>query len=151
MSENDTDGERMRRDERLRTSETQFRILVQGVGDYAIYMLDPTGHVSSWNPGAERIKGYQLEEIIGTHFSQFYTEEDRAAGVPERNLGIANSTGRVEDEGWRVRKDGTRFWAHVVIDRILDEQGELIGFAKITRDVTEQRAAMQQLEQAREA
>jgi PAS domain S-box-containing protein len=135
----------------LGTSETQFRILVQGVADYAVYMLDPNGHVSSWNPGAERIKGYLPDEIIGNHFSDFYTEEDRAAGIPQRNLSIAASTGRVEDEGWRVRKDGTRFWAHVIIDRILDESGTLIGFAKVTRDVTEQRAAAQQLEEAREA
>lgn len=151
MNGNDTKGGTAQGGERLSTSETQFRILVQGVADYAIYMLDPTGHVSSWNPGAQRIKGYRLEEIVGLNFSQFYTEEDRAAGVPERNLSIARETGRVEDEGWRVRKDGSRFWAHVVIDRILDERGELVGFAKITRDVTEQRAATQQLEQAREA
>ncbi|NII53987.1 PAS domain-containing sensor histidine kinase [Luteibacter sp. SG786] len=151
MKGNDTNGDPAPGDERLRTSETQFRILVQGVADYAIYMLDPTGHVSSWNPGAQRIKGYQPDEIVGAHFSQFYTEEDRAVGVPERNLSIASETGRVEDEGWRVRKDGSRFWAHVVIDRILDERGDLVGFAKITRDVTEQRAATQQLEQAREA
>jgi len=151
LSGNDTSGDPAPGDERLRTSETQFRILVQGVADYAIYMLDPTGHVSSWNPGAQRIKGYQQDEIVGLHFSQFYTEEDRVAGVPDRNLSIARNTGRVEDEGWRVRKDGSRFWAHVVIDRILDERGDLVGFAKITRDVTEQRAASQQLEQAREA
>ena len=138
-------------EERLHTSETQFRILVQGVADYAVYMLDPTGHVSSWNPGAERIKGYLPGDIIGSHFSSFYTEEDRAAGIPDRNLAIAASTGRVEDEGWRVRKDGSRFWAHVVIDRILGDDGTLIGFAKVTRDVTEQRVAARQLEEAREA
>jgi PAS domain S-box-containing protein len=138
-------------DHRLRTSETQFRILVQGVSDYAIYMLEPSGHVSSWNSGAERIKQYVPDEIIGQHFSNFYTEEDRQAGVPERNLTKAASTGRVEDEGWRLRKDGTRFWAHVVIDRIIDDSGALIGFAKVTRDVTEQRATAKQLEEAREA
>jgi PAS domain S-box-containing protein len=137
--------------DRLHTSETQFRILVQGVADYAIYMLDPTGHVSSWNSGAERIKGYLPADIIGGHFSRFYTEEDRASGVPERNLSIAASVGRVEDEGWRVRNDGTRFWAHVIIDRILDDDGGLVGFAKVTRDVTAQRASAQQLGDAREA
>jgi PAS domain S-box-containing protein len=138
-------------EDRLRTSETQFRILVQGVADYAVYMLDPFGHVSSWNSGAERIKGYRPEEIIGHHFSTFYTDEDREAGIPGRNLSRAASTGRVEDEGWRLRKDGTRFWAHVIIDRILDDSGTIIGFAKVTRDVTEQRAAAQKLEEAREA
>lgn len=148
---NDAKGPKTGTEERLHTSETQFRILVQGVADYAVYMLDPSGHVSSWNPGAERIKGYRPADIIGSHFSSFYTEEDRAAGIPARNLSIAASTGRVEDEGWRVRKDGSRFWAHVVIDRILDDDGTLIGFAKVTRDVTEQRAAAQQLEEAREA
>lgn len=137
--------------QRLQASETQFRILVQGVADYAVYMLDPTGHVSSWNSGAERINGYLAEEITGRHFSNFYTMEDRAAGTPERNLSIAATTGRVEDEGWRVRKDGSRFWSHMVIDRIVDETGVLIGFAKVTRDVTEQRAVAEQLEEAREA
>src|ERR1700754_364485 len=138
-------------DEHLRTSETQFRILVQGVADYAIYMLDPDGRVSSWNSGAERIKGYLPDEIIGRHFSHFYTEEDRESGIPDRNLSIAGSVGRVEDEGWRIRKDGTRFWAHVVIDRILDDHGTLVGYAKVTRDVTEQKASARQLEEAREA
>ncbi len=136
-------------DEHLRTSETQFRILVQGVADYAIYMLDPDGRVSSWNSGAERIKGYLPDEIIGRHFSHFYTDEDRESGIPDRNLSIAGSVGRVEDEGWRIRKDGTRFWAHVVIDRILDEHGTLVGYAKVTRDVTEQKASARQLEEAR--
>ncbi|UPG87448.1 response regulator [Luteibacter aegosomatis] len=132
-------------------SETQFRILVQGVADYAVYMLDPEGHVATWNSGAERIKGYLPDEIIGSHFSAFYTEEDRLAGIPHRNLSIAAEIGRAEDEGWRLRKDGSRFWAHVVIDRILDDDGALLGFAKVTRDVTEKRAAEQQLEEAREA
>jgi PAS domain S-box-containing protein len=117
-----------------------YELLVQGVVDYAIYMLDPTGRVMSWNPGAERIKGYGAEEIIGEHFSRFYTEEDRAAGVPWEALRIAAETGRFTAEAWRVRKDGKRFWAMVVIDPIRKD-GELIGYAKITRDMTEQREA----------
>lgn len=135
----------------LRQSQAQFRTLVQGVTDYAIYLLDTTGHVSSWNSGAERIKGYEAGEIIGEHFSAFYTDEDRAAGEPQRNLGIAEDVGRVEREGWRVRKDGARFWAHVLIDRILDDDGRLVGFAKVTRDVSDQRKAAEELEQARNA
>ena len=132
-------------------SEVQFRLLVRSVTDYAIFMLDRDGIVSSWNLGAERIKGYLPEEIIGRHFSTFYTAEDRAAGLPQRGLDLARREGRFENEGWRVRKDGTRFRAHVVIDAIRGEDGEVIGFAKITRDVTERQAAQQALEQAREA
>ncbi|HYZ63274.1 MAG TPA: PAS domain S-box protein [Acetobacteraceae bacterium] len=113
-------------------------MLVQSVVDYAIFMLDPSGHVASWNPGAERIKGYTAAEILGQHFSRFYTEDDRAAGVPEQALRAAAETGRFAAENWRVRKDGTRFWAAVVIDPIW-HQGELIGYAKVTRDMTEQR------------
>ena len=135
----------------LRASEEQFRLLVQGVTDYAIYMLDPEGRVSNWNPGAQRIKGYRPEEIIGSHFSRFYTEEDRAAGAPGRALATALGEGRYEHEGWRVRKDGTRFWAHVIIDPIRGDDGEPIGFAKITRDVTERRNTQRALEEAREA
>ncbi len=135
----------------LRASEEQFRLLVQGVTDYAIYMLDPQGLVSSWNVGAQRIKGYKPEEIVGSHFSRFYTEEDRAAGLPDRTLNRAATDGRHEQEGWRVRKDGTQFWAHVVIDPIRDDAGDVIGFAKITRDITERRAAQEALETAREA
>jgi PAS domain S-box-containing protein len=131
--------------------EAQFRILVQGVTDYALYMLDPLGRVSSWNAGAERIKGYREQEIIGKHFSCFYTEEDQAAGVPARALETAAREGRWETESWRVRKDGSRFWAHAVIDAIYDDQGGLIGFAKITRDITEQRDAQRALEEARSA
>jgi PAS domain S-box-containing protein len=137
--------------EALRRTEQQFRLLVDGVTAYAIYMLDPSGYVSSWNSGAQRIKGYQAEEIIGEHFSRFYTEEDRQAGAPETFLGAARQAGRHEMEGWRVRKDGSRFWAHVVIDAIRRDDGQLLGFAKITRDVTEQREAQKALEQAREA
>ncbi|UPG87417.1 PAS domain S-box protein [Luteibacter aegosomatis] len=135
----------------LSKSETQFRLLVDGVADYAIYMLDPNGHVVSWNSGAQRIKGYAPHDIIGSHYRRFYTPADQAAGEPERNLARAASEGRVEAEGWRVRKDGTRFWAHVIIDRIRDDQGRLVGFAKVTRDVTEQRAAERDLEEARMA
>jgi len=117
-----------------------YEMLIHSVVDYAIYMLDPEGHVASWNPGAERIKGYTESEIIGRHFGLFYTAEDRAAGVPERSLEIATKTGRFTAEGWRVRKNGQRFWAMVVIDAIR-LSGELAGFAKVTRDMTGQRAA----------
>jgi PAS domain S-box-containing protein len=117
-----------------------YELLIQGVVDYAIYMLDPEGRVASWNPGAERIKGYTAEEIIGEHFSRFYTDEERAAGVPSEALRLAAETGRFTAEAWRCRKDGSRFWAMVVIDPIR-HGGKLIGFAKITRDMTEQRAA----------
>ncbi|MGB9645615.1 MAG: PAS domain S-box protein, partial [Stellaceae bacterium] len=132
----------------LRASEKRFRLLVQGVADYAIFMLDPNGFVTNWNAGAARIKGYAAEEIIGRHFSQFYTEEDRQDGLPERVLETARRTGKYEAEGWRVRKDGTKFWANVVIDAIHDGTGRLIGFAKITRDLTERKAAEEQLRQA---
>jgi PAS domain S-box-containing protein len=124
-------------------------LLVQSVVDYAIYMIGPTGKIVSWNPGAERIKGYSAEEIIGENFSRFYTEEDRAAGAPARALATAAETGRFTAEAWRLRKDGTRFWAYVVIDPIR-RNGELIGFAKVTRDLTERREAQLQLEQLRE-
>jgi PAS domain S-box-containing protein len=132
----------------LRASEERFRLLVQGVADYAIFTLDPNGFVTNWNAGAARIKGYTAEEIVGRHFSQFYTEEDRQDGLPERVLETARRTGKYEAEGWRVRKDGTRFWASVVVDAIRDGTGRLIGFAKITRDLTERRAAEEQLRQA---
>jgi PAS domain S-box-containing protein len=124
----------------LTVSTDPYELLISSVIDYAIYMLDPTGRVVSWNPGAERIKGYTAEEIIGQHFSRFYTEEDRADGIPAKALKTAAETGRFTAEAWRVRKDGTRFWAAVVIDPIIRD-GKLIGFAKITRDMTEQRAA----------
>ncbi|NEK34757.1 hybrid sensor histidine kinase/response regulator [Rhizobium leguminosarum] len=142
--------ERRAAENAIRQSEEQFRRLVQGVSDYAIYMLDPNGNVSSWNFGAERIKGYRPQEIIGRHFSTFYTPEDREAGVPETALGIARAEGRFEREGWRVRKDGSRFWASVVIDAIRDEEGDVLGFAKITRDITEKMETQRALEQARE-
>ncbi|HWT51621.1 MAG TPA: PAS domain S-box protein, partial [Caulobacter sp.] len=118
----------------------RFQLLVGAVKDYAIYLLDSEGRVATWNTGAELFKGYTADEIIGQHFSTFYTEEDRVAGLPERALHTAATAGRFESEGWRVRKDGTRFWTHVVIDPVI-EDGEVIGYAKITRDVSEQRAA----------
>jgi len=118
-------------------------LLIDSVLDYAIYTLDPDGFVKSWNPGAERIKGYQAVEIIGQHFSRFFTAEDRARGLPDKILESARSCGRHEAEGWRVRKDGTRFWANAIIRPILDEQGALVGFAKITRDITERVQAQQ--------
>ncbi len=127
--------------EALRASERQFRLLVNGVTDYALYMLSPDGIVTNWNAGAQRIKGYSAGEMIGRHFSRFFTESAQAAGTPARSLQIAAEQGRFEAEGWRVRKDGTRFWANVVIDAIRDEQGRLVGFAKITRDITERREA----------
>ena len=131
--------------ERLRQSERRFRLLVHSVVDYAIIMLDENGLVANWNAGAERIKGYTSDEIIGQHFSIFYTPEDRAAGVPERVLKAARRDGRYEAESWRVRKTGQRFWANVVIDAVRDDRGEIVGFAKITRDFTERRKAEQAL------
>ena len=139
--------ERKRAQEALRESERQFRLLVSSVTDYAIYMLDPNGIVVSWNRGAERIKGYGADEIIGQHFSRFYADADRLAGMPARTLFSATTTGRFEGEGWRVRKDGTLFWANVVVDAIRDETGKLVGFAKITRDMTEKREAQKALEE----
>jgi PAS domain S-box-containing protein len=123
----------------LLESERRFRLLVEGVVDYAIYMIDPDGIIVNWNAGAQRIKGYAADEVIGRHFGMFYTPEDRAAGKPAQSLAAARSEGRFSAEGWRVRKDGTFFWASVVIDAIRDDDGKLIGFAKITRDVTERR------------
>ncbi|NUT74818.1 PAS domain S-box protein [Pseudomonas sp. C1C7] len=138
-------------EETLKQSEQQFRLLVQSVTDYAIYMLTPDGYVSNWNPGAQRIKGYRPEEVIGQHFSMFYTAEDREANEPYRTLDIARREGRFENRGWRQRKDGTRFLAHVVVDPIWGDTGTLLGFAKITRDVTEAAQAQQTLEKTREA
>jgi PAS domain S-box-containing protein len=132
-------------------SEQRFRILVQGVRDYAIYMLDPEGKVSNWNSGAQLIKGYSADEIVGQHFSRFYTEADRAAGEPARALATALTEGKYEREARRVRKDGSLFWASVVIDPIFDEDGGHVGFAKITRDISERKEREVELEQAREA
>jgi PAS domain S-box-containing protein len=129
----------------------RYRLLIDAISDYAIYMLDPGGRVSSWNPGAQRFKGYQAHEIVGEHFSRFYTPEDQAAGLPHLALEIATDEGRFEREGWRVRKDGTRMWAHVVIDAIKSEDGALVGYAKITRDITERHEHQMALEEAREA
>ncbi len=143
--------ERREAEEALRRSEEQFRLLVQGVSDYAIYMLDLQGNVSSWNAGAERIKGYTADEILHRHFSIFYPEEDRAAGLPRRALETAAREGRFEQEGIRQRKDGSRFLAHAVIDAVRDSSGRLVGFAKITRDVTERVEAQRRLEEARES
>jgi PAS domain S-box-containing protein len=132
----------------LRETARQFRTLIGGVTDYALFMLDPNGLVVNWNAGAERIKGYSADEIIGQHFSRFYTDRDRAAGLPTRALQIATQEGRYEAEGWRVRKDGSLFWANAIIDRITDENGAVIGFAKITRDITERRNAQLALQEA---
>jgi len=122
----------------------QFRLLVESVVDYAIFLLDPAGYVRSWNMGAERIKGYTADEIIGKHFSVFYPPDDRERGVPQSVLGIARDEGRFEGEGWRIRKDGARFWANVVITALHDDTGELVGFAKVTRDLTERKSADEQ-------
>ena len=138
--------ERNKAADALRESERHFRLLVNGVTDYALYMLDPTGVVTNWNPGAQRIKGYLPNEIIGQHFSRFYSNADQTAGRPARALRLALESGRYEEEGWRVRKDGTFFWASVVIDPIRDDENRLIGFAKITRDITERREAQQEME-----
>ncbi len=144
-------SERRDADEALRQSEQQLRLLMQSVSDYAIYMLDPLGNVASWNLGAERIKGYRAEEIIGEHFSTFYTAEDRMRGEPQAALVAAARHGRFEREGKRVRKDGSAFWANVVIHPIRGEHDDIIGFAKVTRDVSERREAQRALEFAREA
>jgi PAS domain S-box-containing protein len=130
--------------------DARYRLMVDAVTDYAIYMLDPDGIVTSWNAGGRRFKGYDDAEIIGQHFSRFYTEEDQTAGLPARALATASRDGKFEGEGWRVRKNGERFWAHVVVDAIRDDNGEIIGFAKITRDVTERHEAQRALENARD-
>jgi PAS domain S-box-containing protein len=132
----------------LRTSEERFRLLVDGVQDYAIFLLDPAGFVTSWNQGAERIKGYRAQEIVGRHFSTFYQADDAAAGEPARGLRVAEREGRFEAEGWRVRMDGSRFWASVVITALRNEAGRLRGFAKVTRDITERKRMQDQLLEA---
>jgi PAS domain S-box-containing protein len=133
------------------SEEERIRLLVSAVTDYAIYMLDPDGRVATWNPGAERFKGYKAEEIIGQHFSRFFMPEDVDADLPGRALRTAAREGRFEAEGWRLRKDGTRFWVHAIIDPILGDDGKLLGFAKITRDVTDKKKAQDELEATREA
>ncbi|NHN47555.1 PAS domain S-box protein [Halostella sp. JP-L12] len=138
-------SDRKRSEGALRESREEFRSLVDAVEEYAIFRLDPDGRVMSWNEGARRIKGYDREEIVGEHFSAFYTEEDRAAGVPERNLRVALETGSVEDEGWRLRNDGTRFWANVTITPVRDAGGNHRGFLKVTRDMTDRRQREEEL------
>ncbi len=135
----------------LFAQDDRFHILVNSIKDYAIYLLDRDGYINSWNAGAERFKGYKADEVIGEHFSRFYTEEDREAQIPNRALQLAADNGGYEAEGWRVRKDGTRFWAHVIIDAIYDETNELVGFAKITRDISDRKRAQEELERNREA
>ena len=131
------------------TEDGQYRLLVEAITDYAIYMLDFKGTVRSWNPGAERFKGYQAAEILGKHFSMFYTLEDRANGEPERAMETATREGRFESQGWRVRKDGSRFWASVVLEPIRAGDGQIVGFAKITRDITRQKETQLALDQAK--
>src|SRR5688572_25428740 len=133
---------------RLEDTERRFRLVVESVTDYAIYMLDPDGHVINWNPGAARAKGYAPHEVIGRHFSTFYTPEDKAADIPRDALRTATETGKFEAEGWRVRKDGSRFWASVIINAIKGPDGQILGFAKVTRDLTEKRAADERARQA---
>jgi PAS domain S-box-containing protein len=133
-------------DRSLRETERRFRLLIEAVQDYAIFTLDADGYINSWNVGAERLKGYRASEIVGQHFSVFYPEEDKNAGKPQHELYIAARDGRVEDDGWRVRKDGSKFWANVVITATKDRDGNVIGFAKVTRDFTERMRAEQALQ-----
>ena len=130
-----------------REAELRFRLLVEGVTDYAIYSLDPQGNITSWNSGAERIKGYKAEEIIGKHFSTFYTREDLDSGMPQRVLETAQTTGHYEGEGWRVRKDGSRFWSSVVVTPLRDDERRLLGFSKITRDVSDRKQLLEKIQQ----
>lgn len=131
--------------------DEHYRLLIEAVTDYAIYLLDPDGYITSWNPGAQRFKGYEAKEIIGQHFSRFYTEEDRANGLPATALKVSAREGTFENEGWRVRKDGSKFWASVVIDSIYNPNGEILGFAKITRDISEKKENERLLLETREA
>lgn len=130
--------------------DLMYRLLIQSVADYAIYLLTPDGRVANWNPGAQRAKGYSSEEIVGKHYSLFYHEDERAAGLPQQNLEQARRTGRFEASGLRLRKDGSAFHAHVVIDAVRDEQGQLVGFAKTTRDISEHRRQEAELRQAKQ-
>src|SRR2546425_1226176 len=150
VSSNRSDVERERAEDMRFASEERFRLLVEGVKGYAIFMLDPLGHIVSWNRGAEQIKGYRPDEIIGQHFSCFYPPEDSERGKPEQELSVAASEGRLEDEGWRVRKDGSRFWADVVITALRDEAGCLCGFSKVTRDITDRKQAEDTLRESEE-
>ncbi len=140
---------RAQTEDELRASEERFRLLIEGVRDYAIFSLTPTGYITSWNAGAEHIKGYQAAEIIGRHFSLFYTQEDLERGEPQMQLLTAADEGRSEDEGWRVRKDGSRFWANAIITPLRDRKGKLIGFSKITRDLSERKQAENAAQEAR--
>ena len=136
--------------EALRESEARFRLMVENVKDYAIFMLDTGGHIASWNAGAERIKGYRADEIVGQHFSRFYTPEDVESGKRERGLAVATAEGRFEEEGWRVRKDGSRFMADVVITALRDDAGQLCGFATVVRDITERKRAQREIRRLNE-
>ncbi|HYR07190.1 MAG TPA: PAS domain S-box protein, partial [Longimicrobium sp.] len=136
---------RKQAEEALRRSEERFRLMVESVQDYAIFVLDPRGHILSWNRGAERIKGYTAEQVIGRHFSLFYTDEARGRGHPEWELAVAAREGRYQEEGWRVRADGGLFWANVVITALFAPDGSLVGFAKVTRDLTERKKAEESL------
>ena len=137
--------ERKQAEAALRRSEERFRLLVEGARDYAIFMLDPEGRVATWNSGAERIKGYRAEEILGQHFSMFYPQESIDRGKPQHELEVAAGEGRFEDEGWRIRKDGSRFWANVIITALRGKDGRLIGFSKVTRDFTDRKRAEESL------
>ena len=140
--------ERVQAQQAIIDSERRFRIIVEDVIDHAIYMLDPSGMITNWNPGAERMKGYSADEIVGQHFSKFYTKEDRASGLPARVLEAAAREGRYEAEGWRLRKDGSRFWASIIVHPIRGEDSVLQGFAIVTRDITERRAALEARDRA---
>jgi PAS domain S-box-containing protein len=129
----------------LTQHENRFKLLVDTISDYAIFLLDPSGYIQSWNPGAQRFKGYTAQEAIGKHFSIFYTEEDTARSHPQEELQIASQAGKFEEEGWRIRKDGSRFWASVVITRLTDDKGNIVGFAKVTRDLTQRKMAEEEL------
>ena len=132
--------EQRRSQEAVRATEAQFRLLVQGVTDYAIYLLSPDGIVTNWNAGAERIKGYRSDEVVGTHFSRFYTPEGRSARLPDIAPRTTATKGRFEREGWRIRKDCIRFWAHVIIAPVLNQMGEMVGYAKVNRILRQGRA-----------
>ncbi|RLF44209.1 MAG: hypothetical protein DRN29_08860 [Thermoplasmata archaeon] len=141
--------ERKKTEEALKESEEKYRLMIESVENYAIFALDPEGHIVSWSPEAERIKGYREEEIIGKHFSCFYTEEERRNGKPEKELELAAAKGKIEDEGWRVRKDGSYFWANIIITALRDEDGKLVGFVKVVRDLTEKKRMEEMLEEER--
>ncbi len=142
--------ERRAHEDALQQTEQRFRTLIEGVQDYAIFMLDSNGFVTTWNTGAEKLKGYAADEIIGSHFSRFYPQDAIERGWPDHELRMAEMDGRFEDEGWRIRKDGSRFWASVVITALRDYEGALIGFSKITRDLTERKQVERRLAESEE-